>query len=96
MVSLWSFPGWRKEFYRLRPRRRAPRVRRFASYIVINDHVRPISLNDDDQYVELVHIATNAVDLGLGICVRHPLCFSANTIVQSDGYLVVVRMSRGC
>ncbi len=67
------------------------------SDIVINEIMYdPISLNDDDQYVELYNRGTKAVSLGgwqfiSGIS----FTFSSNTIVAPDGYLVVARnMSR--
>ena len=61
--------------------------------IVINEIMYdPISLNDDDQYVELYNRGSNAVNLGgwqftAGISYTIP----ANTIIQPDGYLVVAR-----
>jgi len=42
---------------------------------------------------ELYNRGTNAVDLGAGNCVRIALFSRPNTIVQSDGYLVVSAMS---
>jgi hypothetical protein len=61
--------------------------------IVINEIMYdPISLNDDDQYVELYNRGTNSVNLGgwqfvYGIGYTFP----ANTILPSGGYMVVAR-----
>ncbi len=61
--------------------------------IVINEIMYdPISLNDDDQYVELYNRGASNVDLGgwqfsAGISYGFP----SNTVVQPGGYLVVAR-----
>ncbi|HWD91524.1 MAG TPA: lamin tail domain-containing protein [Verrucomicrobiae bacterium] len=61
--------------------------------IVINEIMyAPISLNDDDQYVELYNRSANAVNLG-GWQFNHGIdyTFPANTMLPSGGYLVVAR-----
>ena len=65
----------------------------YRSDIVINEIMyAPISLNDDDQYVELYNRGSNAVNVGgwqfiAGIAFTFP----ANTTIAPDGYLVVAR-----
>ena len=61
--------------------------------VVINEIMySPISLNDDDQYVELYNRSTNAVNVG-GWQFAHGIgyTFPANTIMPAGGYLVVAR-----
>jgi len=63
------------------------------SDIVINEIMyAPVSLNPDDQYVELYNQGANAVNLGgwkfiSGISYTFP----SNTMIAPDGYLVVAR-----
>jgi len=61
--------------------------------VVINELMyAPISLNDDDQYVELYNRGTNAVNLGGWQFVSGiGFTFPPNTMIPPDGYLVVAR-----
>src|SRR5207245_731255 len=82
------------EFYRLAAKtpgtNNAP-IR--ISDIVINEIMySPVSLNDDDQYVELYNRGTNAIDLaGWQFVSGISFTFPSKTVVQPDGYLVVAR-----
>ena len=93
-VATRRFPDGGDQFYRLTAKTpgatNAP-IR--VSDIVINEIMyNPISLNDDDQYVELYNRGTNAVNLGGWEFVSGiSFAFPSNTIVQPDGYLVVAR-----
>ena len=93
-VATGRFPDGGDQFYRLTAKTpgatNAP-IR--VSDIVINEIMyNPISLNDDDQYVELYNRGTNAVNLGGWEFVSGiSFAFPSNTIVQPDGYLVVAR-----
>ena len=61
--------------------------------IVINEIMyAPISLNDDDQYVELYNRGANAVDLsGWRFTSGIGFTFPSNTVIAPDGYFVVAR-----
>jgi hypothetical protein len=61
--------------------------------IVINELMYdPISGNDDDQYIELYNKGTNTVNLaGWQFTSGVTFTFPANTIIASNGYLVVAR-----
>jgi len=63
--------------------------------IVINEIMyAPISLNDDDQYVELYNRGTNVVDLsGWRFISGIGFSFPSNTFISPDGYFVVARNS---
>jgi hypothetical protein len=63
------------------------------SDIVINELMcAPISLNDDDQYIELYNRGTNPVNLtGWQFVSGVSFTFPANLVLQPDGYLVVAR-----
>jgi Lamin Tail Domain/CotH kinase protein len=61
--------------------------------VVINEIMyAPISLNDDDQYVELYNRSANAVNLG-GWQFVHGISYTIppNTLLPAGGYLVVAR-----
>ncbi len=93
-VATGRYPDGGDRFYRLTAKtpgtNNAP-IR--VSDVVINELMyNPISLNDDDQYLELYNRGTNAVDLtrwqfvsGIGFS------FPSDTIVPAGGYLVVAR-----
>ena len=93
-VAMGRYPDGGKQFYRLAAKTpgaaNAP-IR--VSNIIINEIMYdPISLNDDDQYVELYNRGTSPVSLGgwqfvSGLSYTFPL----NVIVQPDGYVVVAR-----
>jgi hypothetical protein len=93
-VATGRFPDGGDQFYRLTAKTpgatNAP-IR--VSDIVINEIMyNPISLNDDDQYVELYNRGANPVDLtGWQFVSGITFAFASNTIVQPDGYLVVAR-----
>ena len=61
--------------------------------IVINEIMyAPISLNDDDQYVELYNRGTNTVDLsGWQFISGIRFTFPSNKMIAPDGYFVVAR-----
>jgi len=61
--------------------------------IVINEIMyAPVSLNDDDQYLELYNRGSNAVDLsGWEFVSGISFTFPSNTIIAPDGYFVVAR-----
>jgi hypothetical protein len=61
--------------------------------IVINEIMyAPVSLNDDDQYVELYNRGTNVVDLsGWRFTSGIGFIFPPNTHLAPDGYIVVAR-----
>ncbi len=61
--------------------------------IVINEIMyAPVSLDDDDQYLELYNRGTNAVDLsGWQFVSGISFTFPSNTIIAADGYFVVAR-----
>ena len=61
--------------------------------VVINELMyKPISGNDDDQYVELMNQGTTAVDLSFWSFTAGPAFqFSSGTILPAGGYLVVAR-----
>jgi len=61
--------------------------------IVINEIMyAPVSLNDDDQYVELYNRGTNTVDLsGWRFISGIGFTFPPNTVIAPDGYFVVAR-----
>jgi hypothetical protein len=93
-VATGRFPDGGDQFYRLTAKTpgatNAP-IR--VSDIVINEIMYyPISLNDDDQYVELYNRGANPVNLaGWQFVSGISFAFASNTIVQPDGYLVVAR-----
>ncbi len=93
-VATGRYPDGGDQFYRLTAKTpgatNAP-IR--VSDIVINEIMYdPISLNDDDQYVELYNRGSNAVNLaGWQFVSGISFAFASNTIVQPDGYLVVAR-----
>jgi hypothetical protein len=66
-----------------------------APEVVINEIMyAPVSLNDDDQFVELYNRTTQAIDLGgwkftAGI----KFTFPSPTLIPPDGYMVVARNS---
>ena len=93
-VATGRYPDGGNQFYRLTDKTPdAPNAAIRVSDIIINEIMYdPVSLNDDDQYVELYNRGTNAVDLGDWQFVSGiRFVFPPNTIVQSDGYLVVGR-----
>jgi len=61
--------------------------------IVVNELMYdPISGNDDDQYIELYNKGTNTINLaGWQITAGVTFTFPANTLIASNGYLVVAR-----
>ena len=93
-VATGRFPDGGDQFYQLTAKTpgatNAP-IR--LSDIVINEIMyHPISLNDDDQYVELYNRGANPVNLaGWQFVSGISFAFPSNTIVQPDGYLVVAR-----
>jgi hypothetical protein len=93
-VATGRFPDGGDQFYRLAAKTpgatNAP-IR--VSDIVINEIMyNPISLNDDDQYVELYNRGSNAVNLaGWQFVSGITFAFPSNAIVQPDSYLVVAR-----
>ena len=93
-VATGRFPDGGDQFYPLTAKTpgttNAP-IR--VSDIVINEIMYyPVSLNDDDQYVELYNRGSNAVNLaGWQFVSGITFAFASDTIVQPDGYLVVAR-----
>ena len=93
-VATGRFPDGGDQFYQLSAKTPgAPNAPMRVSDIVINEIMyNPISLNDDDQYVELYNRGTNAVDLsGWQFVSGITFSFPSNTVMQPDGYLVVAR-----
>ena len=93
-VSSGRSPDGASEFYPLKALTPGqPNSDLWVSEVVINEIMyAPISLNDDDEYIELYNRGTNAVDLGgwqftAGI----GFAFPSNTVLAPDGYLVVAR-----
>ena len=93
-VSSGRWPDGASEFYPLATNTPgAPNGDILIGDIVLNEIMyRPISNNDDDQYVELFNRGTNTVDLG-GWAFTAGITFSfpANTFIAPGGYLVVAR-----
>ena len=93
-VAIGRYPDGADQFYRLAAKtpgtNNAP-LR--ASDIVINEIMyAPVSLNDDDQYVELYNRGASSVNLGGWQFVSGiSFTFPANTIVPADGCVVVAR-----
>lgn len=93
-VATGRYPDGGEQFYRLSAKTpgsaNAP-IR--PANIVINELMyNPISLNDDDQYVELYNCGTTAVNVGGWRFVSGiSFTFASNTVIQPDGYLVVGR-----
>jgi hypothetical protein len=93
-VATGRFPDGGDQFYRLTAKTPgATNAPILVSDVVINEIMYyPISLNDNDQYVELYNRGSNAVDLtGWQFVSGISFAFPSNTIVQPDGYLVVAR-----
>jgi hypothetical protein len=93
-VATGRFPDGGDQFYQLTAKTPgATNAPILVSDIVINEIMyNPISLNDDDQYVELYNRGANPVNLaGWQFVSGISLAFASNTIVQPDGYLVVAR-----
>ncbi|HYG36956.1 MAG TPA: lamin tail domain-containing protein, partial [Clostridia bacterium] len=93
-VATGRYPDGADEFYRLMAKTPSkPNSSIRVSDVVINEIMyAPISLNDDDQYVELYNRGSQAIHLGgwkfvAGISYTFP----ANTMIPADGYLVVAR-----
>lgn len=93
-VAYGRWPDGAADFYPLAARTPgAPNGTILIGDIVINELMyKPISGNDDDQYVELYNQGAAAVDLGgwkftAGI----KFTFPSNTVLAPDGYLVVAR-----
>jgi hypothetical protein len=93
-VVTGRYPDGGDQFYRLTAKTpgttNAPIL---VSDVVINEIMHnPISLDDDDQYVELYNQGTNAVDLGKWQFISGiSFTFPPNTVVQAGDYLVVAR-----
>ncbi len=93
-VATGRYPDGGRQFYRLATKTPgAPNAPIRVSDIVINEIMyAPVSLDDNDQYVELYNRGPNAVDLGGWAFVSGiSFVFPSNTVVQADGYLVVAR-----
>jgi len=93
-VSMGRWPDGASQFYRLGAK--TPGASNTAirlSNVVINELMyKPISGDDDDQFVELYNRGTNTVDLGgwtLSDGIR--FTFPASTLLASNGYMVVAR-----
>ncbi len=93
-VSMGRVPDGSGDFYRLAslslgtnngPQRLSP--------IVINELMyKPISGNDDDQYVELFNRASSNIDLsGWNFSSGIMFSFPSNTVMSPGGYLVIAR-----
>ena len=93
-VSFGRWPDGANAFYPLASR--TPGTNNSAILIgdiVINEMMyKPITGNDDDQYVELYNKGTNAVSLaGWKFTAGITFTFPANTTLAPDSYLVVAR-----
>ena len=93
-VATGRYPDGGDQFYRLAAKTPgAPNAPIRPAPIVINELMYdPVSLNDDDQYIELYNAGTNSVNLaGWELVDGVSFTFPANTVLQPDGYLVVAR-----
>jgi hypothetical protein len=93
-VATGRYPDGGEHFYRLSgltPGAANAPIR--PSSIVINEIMYgPISLNDDDQYVELYNRGSTAVDLsGWQFVSGISFTFPSNIVVQPEGYMVIAR-----
>jgi hypothetical protein len=82
------------QFYRLAAKTPGgPNAPIKVSDVIINEIMHsPVSINDDDQYVELYNRSANAVNLGQWQFVSGiTFAFPSNTILLPDAYLVVAR-----
>jgi Lamin Tail Domain/CotH kinase protein len=95
-ISMGRYPDGGEQFYRLNSK--TPGALNSAikvSQIVINELMyNPISLDDDDQYVELYNRGGSAVNIG-GWTLADGISytFPSNTVIAPDSYLVVARNS---
>ncbi|MCX6905383.1 MAG: lamin tail domain-containing protein, partial [Verrucomicrobia bacterium] len=93
-VSFGRWPDGAADWYPLvAPTPGAPNTNILVRDIVINELMyKPISGNDDDQYVELYNKGTNTVNLG-GWMFADGITFTfpSNTFLAPDGYLVIAR-----
>ncbi len=95
-ISFGRWPDGSSDFYPLAaPTPGAPNGAIRIGEIVINEIMyRPISGNDDDQYVELYNQGTNVVDLAgwsFTAGAKSALTFPPNTPIGPDSYLVLAR-----
>jgi hypothetical protein len=93
-VATGRVPDGGERFYRLAAKSPGAANGAFRqSDIVINEIMyAPISLNDDDQYVELYNRGTNLVNLGGWQFISGVnFTFPANIVLPPDGYLVIAR-----
>ncbi len=93
-VATGRWPDGADQFYRLTSKTPgAPNASIRVSDVVINEIMyAPLTLNPDDQYVELYNRGAAAVDLsGWRFVSGIAFTFPTNTILQPDGYLVVAR-----
>ncbi len=93
-VSFGRYPDGAKEFYPMQARTKGTNNSAIlVRDIVINEIMyKPISADENDEYVELYNKGTSAVNVGnwrftAGIDLTIP----ANTIIGSNGYLVVAK-----
>lgn len=93
-VATGRYPDGGGHFYRLGSTTPGtPNAPIRPSDVVINEIMyAPISLNEDDQYVELYNRSSTAVDLsGWQFTSAVSFAFPSNTVLQPDGYLVIAR-----
>jgi hypothetical protein len=93
-VAMGRWPDGADQFYRLAaktPGTNNASIR--VSQVAINELMYdPISGNDDDQYVEIYNWGTNVVNLsGWTLADAVSFTFPSNTVLATDGYLVVAR-----
>ncbi|HEY5913637.1 MAG TPA: lamin tail domain-containing protein [Verrucomicrobiae bacterium] len=95
-VAAGRVPDGGSQFYRLQSKTPGkPNGAALVSDIVINEIMySPISLDDDDQYVELYNRSTSAVDLsGWKFVSGINFTFPPGALIAPDGYMVVARNS---
>lgn len=93
-VATGRYPDGGEQFYRLSAQSPGkPNTGIRVSDVVINEIMcAPISLNDDDQYIELYNRSSSAVDLsGWKFVSGINFSFPPHTIILPDGYFVVAR-----
>ena len=93
-LSFGRWPDGAADFYPLAARTPgAANADIWIGDVVFNEIMyKPISGNDDDQYVELYNQGATAVDLsGWGFVAGVNYTFPVNTIIAPGGYLVVAR-----
>jgi regulation of enolase protein 1 (concanavalin A-like superfamily) len=93
-VASGRWPDGANDFYRLKAKTPGTaNASIFPSDVVVNELMyKPISGNDDDQYVELFNRGTNTINLGgWQLTGGVSFVFPTNTTLKTNSYLVVAR-----